>query len=136
MKRTRKHIEVILDRSLRRHANPSRSEIESAANRVWESLPAEEIVDSSEAVGRYLDPPKFRVWQLAAVAAILIALSAALLWKPQSNELPPLPSIDASADANVDVALMEAVSTHISRTMPAPMEPIMTLIPSPSGGTE
>jgi hypothetical protein len=46
-------------------------------------------------------------------------------------ELTPLPPIDIPADANPDVVLMDSVTAHISRTMPAAMEPIKALISNP-----
>jgi hypothetical protein len=46
------------------------------------------------------------------------------------SEASLLPAIDAPADANADVLLMDAVGAHLSRTIPAPMEPIMALIPN------
>ena len=137
MKRTRKHIEQILDRSLSRHGNPSRSEIDSVVNRVWESLPAEDRVELRVPIELYPSRPAFRPWRLAVAAAVLIVFSLTFL-RPsrQSNELPPLPPIDVATDTNVDALLMEAVNAHISRTLPAPMEPIMTLIPPQPGETE
>ena len=159
MKRTRKHIGQILDRSLAWHRNPSRSEIQSVANRVWESLPAQESVELAERIEHYPSRAKSRAWRLAAVAVVLVALSVTLIRRLQSNYRAPaheaamvqptgtdsevllLPPIDATADASVDALLIEAVTAHISRTIPAPMEPIMTLIPAQKdlaqpGGTQ
>jgi hypothetical protein len=138
MKRTRKQIGQILDRSLAWHRNPSRSEIDSAVNRVWDSLPAHESVGLDETLELHPARPraKSRAWRLAAVAAVLIVLSLTFIRRPQPNDYAPLPPIDVTADANVDALLMEAVSVHISRTIPAPMEPIMTLIPTQPGESE
>jgi len=146
MKRTRKQIGQILDRSLARHGNPSRSEVQSVVNRVWESLPAQESVELGERIEHDPSRAKSRAWRLAAVAAVLIVLSVSLIRSLQSNYRAPaeallLPPIDVPADANVDALLMDAVSAHISRTIPAPMEPIMTLIPAQKdtaqpGGTQ
>jgi len=38
-------------------------------------------------------------------------------------------SLSIAVETNDDVLLMNAVSAHLSRTIPAPMEPIMALIP-------
>ena len=137
MKRTRKHIDQILDESLTHHRSPSRSEIDSAVNRVWDSLPAHETVGLDETLDFHPAPPrpKSRALRLAAAAAVLLVLSLMFIRRPQPNEYAPLPPIDVAAEANVDALLMEAVNAHISRTIPAPMEPIMTLIPK-SGETE
>jgi hypothetical protein len=148
MKRTREHIGQILERSLAWHRNPSRSEIQSAVNRVWESLPDPERVELSEKVEHYPSPVKFRGWRFAAVAAVLIALSVTVITSLQSNHPAPatadvlvLPPIDVTVDASADALLIEAVNAHISRTIPAPMEPILTLIPTQEdtvqqGGTQ
>jgi hypothetical protein len=41
-----------------------------------------------------------------------------------------LPSIDVTAEANAETLLMDSVSSHLSQTIPAPMEPILSLIPA------
>jgi hypothetical protein len=137
MKRTRKHIEQILDQSLGQHRSPSRSEIDSVVNRVWESLPAEDRVELRVPIEVYTSRPKLRPWRLAVAAGVLLVFSLTFLRRsPQTNELPPLPPIDVATGANADALFMEAISAHISRTIPAPMEPIMTLIPPQPGETE
>ena len=146
MKPTRKQIGQILERSLALHGNPPRNEIQSVVDRVWESLPAQESVESGERIEHYPSRAKSRAWRLAAVAAVLIVISVSLIRSLQSNYRTPaeallLPPIDVPADANVDALLMDAVSAHISRTIPAPMERIITLIPpykdmAQSGGTQ
>ena len=160
MKPTRKQIGQILERSLALHGNPPRNEIQSVVDRVWESLPAQESAELGERIEQYPSRAKSRAWRLAAVAAVLIALSVSLIRSLQWNYRPPphietalalpmetesevlpLPPIHAPADANVDGLLMDEVSAHISRTIPAPMERIMTLIPpykdmAQSGGTQ
>jgi hypothetical protein len=40
----------------------------------------------------------------------------------------PQASLSIAEGTSDDVLLMDAVSTHLSRTIPAPMEPIMALI--------
>jgi len=89
----------------------------------------------------------FYRWAVAGVAVLLLVAvpiyrkDQAPIQRTQSTpEIPPLPPIDIPAEANADEILMDAVSTHISRTIPAPMEPIMALIPNPEntglpGGT-
>jgi hypothetical protein len=142
MKRTRGQIGKILERSLAVHGKPSRSEIQSVVNRVWESLPAQESVELGEQVEHSPDRATSRAWRFAVVSVVLMVLSMTLIRSIQSKyraaEVLPLPPIDVPADANVDALLIDAVSTHISRTIPAPMEPIMALIPdrAPSGGTQ
>jgi hypothetical protein len=65
-------------------------------------------------------------WRWALVAAVILVV---LLVPFKTNDKKPLeaiPQASSAADAN---ALMDAVSLHLSRTMPAPMEPILALMP-------
>jgi hypothetical protein len=61
-------------------------------------------------------------WAMVAVVAVLVVALPLFITKPQQF-------VDnASAPADPDI-LMREINLHLSRTMPAPMEPILTLIP-------
>jgi len=89
-------------------------------------------------------------WRWAAVGTAVLLLTAIPIYRQRQElmqrkandlETSQLPPIDAPDDANADGVLMDAVNAHLSRTIPAPMEPIMALIPNqeniaPPGGTQ
>jgi hypothetical protein len=71
--------------------------------------------------------PRWR-WALAAVAVVVVVMIPLLTSEKEPQEVIEKASTPhASPDA-----LMEAVNRHLSRTLPAPMEPMMVLI----GGEE
>src|SRR5687767_6884972 len=81
--------------------------------------------------------PSNPVWRWAPAAIAVLILTGIPIYHQQMN----LQRIDAEEAARQDALLMAAVSVHLSRTTPAPMEPIMALIPVPesdiqSGGTQ
>src|SRR5262245_28837376 len=90
------------------------------------------------------------LWGWVAVCTAVLLLTAIPIYKQgqalkqrtaTDSDVVQLPAIDAPAGANADVLLMDAVSAHLSRTIPAPMEPIMALIPAQEntaqpGGTQ
>ena len=65
--------------------------------------------------------PKTR-WALAAAALLLFGIA------PFLTERPPQAVDESPAEASPE-ALMNAINLHLSRTMPSPMEPMMSLIP-------
>jgi len=61
-------------------------------------------------------------WAMVTLVAVLLAALPLFITKPQQF-------VDnASAPADPDI-LMREINLHLSRTMPAPMEPILILIP-------
>jgi anti-sigma factor RsiW len=78
--------------------------------------------------------PKRR-WAWAAAVVILLALFPLLSSERKSEEGLETPSVATSPDA-----LMDAINVHLSRTVPAPMEPMMLLPNEPfineSGGIQ
>jgi hypothetical protein len=60
---------------------------------------------------------------LAAAAVLLLGVVPFLTERPRETP-------EASAAETSPEALMDAISLHLSRTMPSPMEPMMSLIPS------
>jgi hypothetical protein len=64
-------------------------------------------------------------WVPAALAVMIVALTAVPIYVQQSK----LQQTQAEEAARRDAQLMEAVTVHLSRTLPAPMEPIMALVP-------
>ena len=68
--------------------------------------------------------PKFR-WVLAAAAVVVLGLIPVLTIENQPED-----AIDrTSAETDPD-ALMGAINLHLLRTVPAPMEPMLALVPS------
>jgi len=75
-------------------------------------------------------------WMAVAMAVGLLTAipiyreAEALTHRASTTEIVRFPqaSLSIAAETNDDVLLMDAVSAHLSRTIPAPMEPIMTLI--------
>src|SRR5262249_20828054 len=63
--------------------------------------------------------PKW-AWSLLAAAALVVTMVPSLMKKPQ-------PVFETDPDA-----LMRAVNIHLSRTMPAAMEPVLALLPEDS----
>src|SRR5262245_19797862 len=85
-------------------------------------------------------------WRWAAVGTVVVLLSAIPIYRQghapagTGRELSRPLAIDAT-DPNADALLMDAVNAHLSRTIPAPMEPILALIPDQediahTGGTK
>ena len=69
-------------------------------------------------------------WLLAAAAVLVIGVI------PLVTSQRPEPAIEeVEVEASPD-ALMNAINAHLSRTIPAPMEPMMTLLPSDELGME
>jgi len=81
-------------------------------------------------------------WRWVAVGAVALLLIGIPTYRrgiDTAVSLPPV--INDTTDAKADALLMDAVNAHLSRTIPAPMEPIMALIPAPEditrqGGTK
>lgn len=74
--------------------------------------------------------PKWRP-ALAAAAAILLGIFPFLMTE---RELPEIPE-DAAAETNAN-ALMDAINLHLLRSVPAPMQPAMAVIPNNESSTE
>jgi hypothetical protein len=77
-------------------------------------------------------------WHWALGAAALVVLMVLPFFKGATRPQPA--SEQVATEANAD-AIMDAVNRHLSRTVPAPMEPVMALIPgdeltSQSGGVQ
>ncbi len=66
--------------------------------------------------------PKWR-WALVAALFVVVMVIPFFISKPQS-------SIENASTQMDPEALMRAVNLHLSRTIPAPMEPMMALIPN------
>jgi hypothetical protein len=64
-------------------------------------------------------------WALGAAAAAIFLMTPFFT----SDKRAPEPVEDASTEMDPD-ALMEAVNLHLSRVVPAPMEPMMALLPN------
>jgi hypothetical protein len=85
-------------------------------------------------------PAGFRIWRWASAAAVVVVLLSAL-YVNSSRQGPQQLVERESVETNPD-ALMRAVELHLSRTMPAPMEPVIALFPSdkspdtPGGGVQ
>jgi hypothetical protein len=62
-------------------------------------------------------------WAAAVAATLILGTLPLLLRKPQEI------AVTTAEEASPEV-LMNAINLHLSRTMPSPMEPMMSLIPS------
>ena len=81
-------------------------------------------VSSFPAYAPALRAPRFR-WVLAAAAVVVMGLIPVLTIKTQPED-----AIDrTSAETDPD-ALMGAINLHLLRTVPAPMEPLLALVPT------
>jgi len=93
-----------------------------------------ETTPRSEEVSTLLRTPKPTIntsWRWVAVGSAALLLTAIPFYRQRVDTAVSLPpAIDGAADANADALLMDAVNAHLSRTIPAPMEPIMALIPT------
>jgi sugar (pentulose or hexulose) kinase len=82
----------------------------------------------AQAAAQAFDMPMARhtsktAWALAAAAVLLLGIAPFLMEMPHE-------ALEASSAEPSPEALMNAISLHLSRTMPSPMEPMMSLIPS------
>jgi hypothetical protein len=68
--------------------------------------------------------PATPIWKWAMVTVVTVLLVALPLFITRPQQFVE----NASAPADPDI-LMREINLHLSRTMPAPMEPILTLIP-------
>jgi anti-sigma factor RsiW len=96
-----------------------------------------EIAPQIEEVLPLLRRPKaiLTSWRWVALGTAVLLLTAIPIYRQVSLS----PTVDGTAGENADALLMDAVSAHLSRTIPAPMEPIMALIPTQeaqTGGTQ
>jgi anti-sigma factor RsiW len=99
-----------------------------------ETVPRLAEVASFLGRSRLLSNPAWR-WALVGLAVVI--LTGIPLYMQQDR----LREIKAAEAAREDVLLMDAVSIHLSRTIPAPMEPILALVPDQEseiqpGGTQ
>jgi hypothetical protein len=67
-------------------------------------------------------------WALMATAIVVAAVLPFFISENQPREAPEQ-AAQAATEATAD-AIMNRVNFHLSRTLPAPMEPMMSLIPS------
>jgi hypothetical protein len=70
-------------------------------------------------------------WAVAAAALVVFVMLPFFISEPIQQESSRAVSIETDADA-----LMNAVNAHLSRTLPAPMEPMLALLPSDEPGSE
>ena len=63
-------------------------------------------------------------WVLAASALVVVVLLPFLTTEPETPQVIQEAATESSPDA-----LMNAIGLHLSRTVPAPMEPVMVLVP-------
>jgi len=74
--------------------------------------------------------PRFR-WVLAAAAVVVLGLIPVLTIENQPED-----AIDRTTAKTDPDALMGAINLHLLRTVPAPMEPMLSLVPSTEANTE
>ena len=78
---------------------------------------------NSSIVTAPLSSPGIPKWRWALVVATFIVAIAIPILVGETN--PPKPTVQMSPEA-----VMERLNRHLARTMPAPMEPVMSLISS------
>ena len=81
-------------------------------------------VSSFPAFATAIWAPRFR-WVLAAAAVVVLGLIPVLTIKTQPEGAIGRTSAETDPDA-----LMGAINLHLLRTVPAPMEPMLALVPS------
>jgi hypothetical protein len=71
-------------------------------------------------------------WVLATAAVLLVGMVPFVTSeKPESVSVTTKVAAETSPDA-----LMNAINAHLSRTVPAPMEPMMSLLPNDEPSSE
>jgi anti-sigma factor RsiW len=92
-------------------------------------------IASGPAAATALRPPAGlrRMWRWALIAAAALLLIIVPLLRSRT-ELPQ--QVDEPAAPMDADTLMRAVNLHLSRTVPAPMEPVLALIPNEEHNTE
>ena len=86
--------------------------------------PDDLFADTRMTFGEHIEELRWHLWR--AILGFLIALVASFfISKPVPQEKSEQVSVEIDADA-----LMNAVNLRLSRTLPAPMEPMMALLPS------
>ena len=93
-----------------------------------------------------LKPRRFFIpsWSWAALGMAVVLLTSLPLYRQQEELMRGSTGqgqVPESTSVDEDALLMHEVSRHLSRTIPAPMEPIMALVPNPesknpSGGIQ
>ena len=83
-------------------------------------------------------PRGFSILRWAFIATAVLVFVSMPLFRREEPKPPVIESISTDADAN---ALMDAVNLHLSRTVPAPMERMLIVVPddqsiTQSGGTQ
>jgi hypothetical protein len=138
MKRRQKRASELLDLFLNRFGNPPPQAIEASRERLIERF--QSAIDGiSGSYGDERRPVHAGVsrrglsWRWVAVGMAAVLLAAIPIYRQREgtdSEGLLLPPVDALSDAAADALLIESVSTHLSRRIPAPMEPILTLVPT------
>ncbi len=96
-------------------------------------------VDARMASQAFFVPPisdrpasaRIPMWRWAVAAAVILALVVL-----PSTIKTPQPAVEITSSEPSPEALMNAVTLHLSRTLPAPMEPMLMLIPSEEATTQ
>jgi len=83
--------------------------------------------DAAEILSWQPRPVRAGRWVFATAAIALAVFFAAY---PSINVTRQEPETPRVPEVNDDVLLMEAVATHLSRPLPAPMERVMALLPT------
>jgi hypothetical protein len=83
-----------------------------------------DVPEVSSAYAPAIWAPRFR-WVLAAAAVVVLGLIPVLTIKTQ-----PEGAIDRTLAETDPDALMGAINLHLLRTVPAPMEPMLALVPT------
>ncbi len=69
------------------------------------------------------------VWKWALAAAVVVSIGMLPLvfqsWQGRQGRRPASPGLNSDQDA---AALMESINIHVSRDLPAPMEPLMLVV--------
>jgi hypothetical protein len=72
-------------------------------------------------------------WALGAAAVVVFVLTVRPFFMTESETQEVREQTSTEANPN---AIMDAVNRHLSRTVPAPMEPVLSLIPGNAAMTE
>ena len=104
-----------------------RSALRERVDKQVESAAAVVSVQSSRPAAQ---PAKLR-WVLAVAAIVGLVLVPVFMREKKSQEVFDEKTVRMDPDA-----LMDAVNLHLLRTVPAPMEPMLVLVPSAESKTE
>jgi hypothetical protein len=95
---------------------------------VWDRVDERTALESPDVMTFRPAAASIPMWRWALVSALFVTMIVIPLFLPDIKQ-PERSSAPVSSDASAEV-IMERLNRHLLRTVPEPMEPAMSLIPS------